>query len=83
MQTYTLENTECLEWFERDRANVRLLVSEDAECPMTELLGGTEIICLWDSEVSEFVEDGFKSRSQTWHEALVEYANTHRLVPSF
>lgn len=61
-------NTECIEWFERDRACVRLLDRQ-----------GKEIICLWDEEVSEFVEDGFKSPRQSWHTALAEYATSHKL----
>lgn len=77
--TWTLENTECSDWFERDRANVRLLTSED----VFEDAGGLEIICLWDDEVSEFVEDGFKNSRQTWHEALVEYANSMSLKPAY
>lgn len=66
---WTIENTEFHDWFERDRQNVRL---EDSE--------GNEIICLWDEAVTEFVEDGFKSRNQSWHEALVNYANEHSLT---
>ncbi len=61
-------NTECKTWFERDRANVRLLD-----------LRGNEIFCLWDEEVSEFIEDGFKKDRQTWHEALTKYATERKL----
>ena len=62
-------NTICDTWFERDRAMVRLTDSRD-----------NEIICLWDSEVSEFIQDGFKSNRQSWHEALSEYASAHKLT---
>jgi hypothetical protein len=62
-------NTEFTEWFERDRAMVRLTDTR-----------GQEIICLWDDDVNQFVEDGFKSRRQSWHEALAEYATDHKLT---
>ena len=61
-------NTVCDTWFERDRAMVRLTDTR-----------ANEIICLWDDAVNEFVEDGFKSRRQSWHEALAEYATEHKL----
>lgn len=61
-------NTICHEWFERDRAMVRLTDTRDQE-----------ILCLWDEEVEQFVEDGFKSHRQTWHEALSEYATKLKL----
>jgi hypothetical protein len=64
-------NTECSTWFERDRAMVRLTTRG------TDL----EIICLWDAHVADFVEDGFKTQSQSWHEALCEYANNHKIIP--
>lgn len=62
-------NTLFSDWFERDRACVRLTDTMDQE-----------IICLWDSEVEEFIEDGFKPRNQTWHEALTQYATAHGLT---
>jgi hypothetical protein len=62
-------NTLCYTWFERDRAMVRLADTL-----------GNEIICLWDEEVNQFVEDGFKTRWQSWHEALAEYATEHQLT---
>lgn len=62
-------NTICTEWFERDRAMVRLTDTRDQE-----------IICLWDQEVSEFVEDGFKKDRQSWHEALSNYATERKLT---
>jgi hypothetical protein len=61
-------NTEIFEWFERDRACVRLTDKR-----------GNEIMCLWDQEVEDFVVDGFKSMRQTWHEALTEYATERKL----
>lgn len=61
-------NTKCSTWFERDRAYVRLTDTRDQE-----------IICLWDDEVQEFINDGFKSNKQSWHEALAEYATEHKL----
>jgi hypothetical protein len=61
-------NTQCDTWFERDRAMVRLMD-----------LRGNEIICLIDDAVSEFVEDGFKRQSQSWHDALAEYATERKL----
>ena len=66
---WKIENTVLHTWFERDRANVRL-----------ETDFGDEIVCLWDDEVSEFVEDGFKKNSEHWHDALVRYANEHVLT---
>lgn len=61
-------NTICNTWFERDRAMVRLTDKRDQE-----------IICLFDGDVSQFVEDGFKKNSQSWHEALAEYATELKL----
>jgi hypothetical protein len=61
-------NTQFTDWFERDRAMVRL----------TDLFD-REIICLWDDQVSEFIEDGFKSMGSSWHVALCEYATAHKL----
>ena len=55
----TTQNTICNTWFERDRANVELTT-----------LDGSIIIDLWDEDVAEFVEDGWKTHRQTWHEAL-------------
>lgn len=65
-------NTVCHTWFERDRANVRL---EDHR--------GNEIICLWDSEVNDFAEDGFKPSRKSWHSALCEYATKMKLKASY
>ncbi len=67
-----INNTECHTWFERDRANVRLTDTR-----------GNEIICLWDNEVSEFIEDGFKTHRQSWHEALAEYASERKLKAEY
>lgn len=61
-------NTNYSEWFERDRQMVRLTD-----------LAGREIICIWDEDVTQFVEDGFKQRAQSWHDALTEYATEHKL----
>lgn len=36
-------------WFERDRSNVRLVDDETDK----------DIVCLWDDEVHEAIEDGF------------------------
>lgn len=66
---WTVGNTIFKSWFERDRAYVSL--ESD--------LGG-EIIVLWDSQVLEFVEDGFKSDSEHWHISLVNYANEMGLI---
>lgn len=65
-------NTVCSEWFERDRQHVRLCDTR-----------GNEILCLWDDEVSQFVEDGFKGRRQSWHEALSEYATANKLRANY
>lgn len=67
-RNYSTENTQCHTWFERDRAMVRLTDTR-----------GQEIICLWDEDVSQFVEDGFKGPRQSWHEALTEYATEMKL----
>lgn len=61
-------NTKFDSWFERDRAMVRITDNRD-----------NEIMCLWDSEVSEFVVDGFKSNRQDWHSALCDYATERKL----
>lgn len=61
-------NTVFHEWFERDRQHVRI-----------ENTRGETIFELWDNAVTEFVEDGFKRRSQSWHDALCEYATEHKL----
>lgn len=61
---FTKDNTEFDSWFERDRAYVGLTQ------------GDKTIIELWDDEVQEFVTDGFKSASQDWHTALINYANS-------
>lgn len=66
--SWNTNNTEFSDWFERDRQMVRLCDKIDRE-----------IICLWDDAVTEFVQDGFKSRRQSWHEALCEYATQHQL----
>lgn len=60
---WTPRNTYLYQWFERDRAHVRL-----------ETAAGETIIELWDEEVAEFGE-GFKGLRQSWAEALIEYAN--------
>lgn len=65
-------NTMCITWFERDRAMVRLTDNRD-----------NEILCLWDDDVAQFVEDGFKTDRQTWHEALTEYATEHKLRANY
>ncbi len=65
---WNTNNTVFSEWFERDRACVRITDKFDRE-----------IICLWDDQVNEFVEDGFKSRNQSWHEALCEYATERKI----
>jgi hypothetical protein len=62
-------NTKFDSWFERDRAMVRLTDTRDQE-----------IICLWDDEVSQFIEDGFKTSRQDWHEALAEYCTERKLT---
>lgn len=62
-------NSVCHTWFERDRAMVRLTDTR-----------GKEIICLFDNEVSEFIEDGFKKENQSWHEALTDYATDQALT---
>lgn len=62
-------NTQYSEWFERDRACVRITDNRDQE-----------ILCLWDDEVAQFIEDGFKTHRQTWHGALCEYATEHKLT---
>lgn len=61
-------NTKYSEWFERDRAMVRITDMRDRE-----------IMCLWDSEVQEFIDDGFKTSRQSWHDALTEYATERKL----
>jgi hypothetical protein len=63
-----VNNTLFTEWFERDRAMVRLTDKFDRE-----------IMCLWDDDVQAFVDDGFKTHRQSWHEALTEYATEHKL----
>lgn len=65
-------NTLCETWFERDRANVRLTD-----------IRGNEIMCLWDSDVADFVQDGFKTCRQDWHEALAEYATEQKLTANY
>ena len=62
------ENTVLHTWFERDRSHVRL-----------ESDSGDEIICLWDEDVNQFVEDGFKKQNEHWHNSLVSYANEMNL----
>ena len=62
-------NTIYSEWFERDRAMVRITDMFDRE-----------IMCLWDSDVEDFVTDGFKTTRQSWHEALTEYATERKLT---
>jgi len=61
-------NTIFLEWFERDRAHVRITD-----------MRGREILSLFDNAVNEFVIDGFKTNRQSWHEALCVYATEHKL----
>ena len=61
-------NTYCDTWFERDRAMVRLTDTR-----------GQEIVCLFDEQVQEFIDDGFKTDRQSWHTALSSYATEHKL----
>ena len=68
--TWTPRNTVYSEWFERDRAHVCL-----------ETLSGSTIFELWDEEVGEFAEDGFKGLRQDWQSALIEYANDLQMIP--
>lgn len=42
---------------------------------------GQEILCLWDGDVEQFCEDGFKVGQHSWHESLCAYANKNKLVP--
>ena len=63
-----INNSVCHTWFERDRAMVRLTDKFDRE-----------IICMFDAAVAEFVDDGFKTNRETWHEALAAYATEHKL----
>jgi hypothetical protein len=65
---FNLENTGCATWFERNRGYV--ILSYESGCE-------EEIFALWDEQVSEFVEDGFKRANESWHEALVRYVNEH------
>lgn len=65
-------NTKCSTWFERDRAMVRLTDNRD-----------NEIICLWDSEVEQFVIDGFKRHRDDWHNALTNYATDLKLTARY
>lgn len=71
---WNVNNTQFEEWEERDRAMFRLLDKFDRE-----------IICLWDDDARQFVEDGFKTWHQSWHEALCEYATMHQIkaLPSY
>lgn len=68
---HTLDNTDCTTWFERDRAHVAL--SHNDGCEET-------IFELWDEQVSEFIEDGFKRSRESWHDAMIRYANEHKLT---
>jgi hypothetical protein len=67
---YTIDNTSFSSWFERDRAYVYLSFSDGCEDIIFEL---------WDEAVTEFIDDGFKSDRETWHQAMVNYANQHGL----
>lgn len=62
----SVSNTEFTEWFERDRANVRL----------DDKATGETLIDMWDEEVQSFVEDGFYDRRKGWHQSLVDYVNS-------
>lgn len=68
--TWTIDNTECRTWFERDRAHVSLLVSEEIDSPYA----GYELLSFWDGEVAEMVEAGFLT-PRDWHGSAVEFAN--------
>jgi hypothetical protein len=65
-------NTRCNEWFERDRAMVRLTDMRD-----------NEIMVMFDDDVSQFIEDGFKSNRETWHQALSNYATDLKLTARY
>ena len=67
---WTTNNTECRTWFERDRAHVSLLVSEEIDSPYA----GYELLSFWDGEVAEMVEAGFLT-PRDWHGSAVEFAN--------
>lgn len=62
-------NTQFSEWFERDRSMVQITDNF-----------GRVIMCLWDQEVEDFVIDGFKSKNQSWHDALCEYATERNII---
>jgi hypothetical protein len=65
---WNISNTILSTWFERDRAHVSL-----------ESDSGDLIFELWDNEVLEFIEDGFKKSKEHWHDSLVKYANERGL----
>lgn len=68
---YTTRNTVCDTWFERDRQSAIL----------STLVNDEVIMELWDSAMDEFIDDGFKRSCHSWHTALVEYANQHKISP--
>lgn len=68
--SYTVGNTTCETWFERDRAWICL---KDKKTDL-------EIVNMWDETVFQFVDDGYKSWRQTWHEALIDYCNELKVV---
>lgn len=68
--TMTLADTHISTWFERDRAYVGLLDSDD-----------NAIVEWWDAEVSEAIEDGFLTR-RNLHASAFEYAKDLELLPA-
>jgi hypothetical protein len=60
---YTINNTICDTWFERDRAYICLKDMNDET-----------IIEYWDEDIEELIECGLL-KSRNWHSSLVAYAN--------
>lgn len=60
----TFEQTRLETWFERDRANVRLV--DESTTPENDLIN------VWDDEVKELVEDGFLD-PRHWHKSAYDW----------
>lgn len=67
---HTIKNTVFTEWAAQHARTMVRLTDKN----------GLEIVCLLDGAISQFIDAGFKSRQQSWHEALCEYANKHNLI---
>ena len=60
---YNVEELDVSTWFERDRAMVHLFAGDE----------NTTVLCWWDDDVQQAVEDGFLD-PHDWKGSAIKYA---------